>query len=94
MAAAVLSAGAPTKAASGNWPLSPSHFSDGNDRFEALLTGREGVYSSPRVQVDLGLEVGASRNSKEDVPYFNPKSDFSVLPMVNVNHVLYHRYET
>lgn len=74
--------------------LSPSHFSDGNDRFEALLTGREGIYSSPNVQVDLGLEVGASRNSKDDTVYFNPKSDLSVLPTVTVNHVLYHRYET
>ena len=37
------------------------------------------MYSAPGVQVDLGLEVGASHNSKnEDVPYFNPKSDFSV----------------
>ncbi|KAA0945259.1 MULTISPECIES: poly-beta-1,6 N-acetyl-D-glucosamine export porin PgaA [unclassified Pseudomonas] len=74
--------------------LSPSHFSDGNNRVEALLTGREGVYSSPGVQVDLGLEVGTSRNSKQGTPYFNPRSDFSVLPTVNVNHVLYHRYET
>ena len=74
--------------------LSPSHFSDGNDRFEALLSGREGLYSSPKVQVDLGLEVGASRNSKDDTIYFNPKSDFTVLPVININHVLYHRYET
>jgi biofilm PGA synthesis protein PgaA len=74
--------------------VSPSHFSDGNNRVEALLTGREGVYSAPNVQVDAGLEVGTSHNSKsEDVPYFNPKSDFSVMPTVNVNHVLYHRYE-
>ncbi|UVM50252.1 poly-beta-1,6 N-acetyl-D-glucosamine export porin PgaA [Pseudomonas sp. B21-015] len=79
------------------WKLavSPSHFSDGNNRVEAVLTGREGVYRAPRLQVDLGLEVGTSHNSKsDDVPYFNPKSDFSVLPTVNVNHVLYHRYET
>ena len=78
------------------WKLavSPSHFSDGNQRVEALLTGREGVYSSPHVQVDLGLEVGASHNTKEDVPYFNPEADFSVLPTVSVNHILYHRYET
>jgi biofilm PGA synthesis protein PgaA len=74
--------------------LSPSHFSDGNDRIETLLTGREGIYSSPGVQVDLGLEVSASHNSKADTVYFNPKSDFSVLPTVTVNHVLYHRYET
>jgi biofilm PGA synthesis protein PgaA len=75
--------------------VSPSHFSDGNNRVEALLTGREGVYSAPNVQVDAGLEVGTSHNSKsDDVPYFNPKSDLSVMPLVNVNHVLYHRYET
>ena len=47
------------------------------------------------MQIDLGLEVGASHNSlSEDVPYFNPKSDLSVLPMVSVNHMLYERYET
>ncbi|MGE7955758.1 poly-beta-1,6 N-acetyl-D-glucosamine export porin PgaA [Pseudomonas sp. NPDC089530] len=74
--------------------LSPSHFSDGNNRIEALLTGREGIYTTPHVQVDLGLEVGASHNTKEDTPYFNPKSDLTVLPMVNVNHVLYRHYET
>ena len=74
--------------------LSPSHFSDGNDRIETLLTGREGIYSSPGVQVDLGLEVSASHNSKADTVYFNPKSDFGALPTVTVNHVLYHRYET
>ena len=79
------------------WKLevTPSHFSDGNNRTEALLTGREGIYSTAHVQVDLGLEVSASHNSKsEDVPYFNPKSDFSLLPTLNVNHVLYRRYET
>ncbi|KAF1031219.1 MAG: Poly-beta-1,6-N-acetyl-D-glucosamine export protein [Pseudomonas sp.] len=74
--------------------LSPSHFSDGNNRVEALLTGREGLYSAPKVQVDLGLEVGTSRNTQQDTPYFNPRADFSVLPTVTVNHVLYHRYET
>ena len=78
------------------WKLavSPSHFSDGNNRVEALLTGREGVYSSPKVQVELGLEAGASRNSKTETIYFNPKSDFSVLPTVTVNHVLHQHYET
>lgn len=75
--------------------VSPSHFSDGNNRLETLLTGREGIYSAPRLQVELGLEVGASRNSgSNEVPYFNPKSDFSVMPTVSANHVLYRRYET
>ena len=74
--------------------LSPSRFSDGNRRLEALLSGREGVYRSPSVQVDLGLEVAASRNSLDNTPYFNPRSDFSVLPTVSINHLLYQHYET
>ncbi|NWD66567.1 poly-beta-1,6 N-acetyl-D-glucosamine export porin PgaA [Pseudomonas gingeri] len=75
--------------------VTPSHFSDGNNRTEALLTGREGIYTSSHLQVDLGLELSASHNSKnEDPPYFNPKSDFSVLPTLTVNQVLYRRYAT
>ncbi|CDF95667.1 MULTISPECIES: poly-beta-1,6 N-acetyl-D-glucosamine export porin PgaA [unclassified Pseudomonas] len=75
--------------------VSPSHFSDGNNRLETLLTGREGLYSTPRLQVELGLEVAASRNSgSNEVPYFNPKSDLGVMPTVTANHVLYRRYET
>ncbi|TWC21269.1 poly-N-acetylglucosamine porin [Pseudomonas sp. SJZ085] len=79
------------------WRLtfSPSHFSDGNNRLETLLTGREGLYSTPRLQVEMGLEVAASRNSgSNEVPYFNPKSDLGVMPTVTANHVLYRRYET
>lgn len=75
--------------------VSPSHFSDGNNRLEALLSGREGLYSAPRLQVELGLEVSASRNSGTDeVPYFNPKSDLGVMPTLTANHVLHRRYET
>lgn len=75
--------------------VSPSHFSDGNNRLETLLTGREGLYSTPRLQVEMGLEVAASRNSgSNEVPYFNPKSDLGVMPTVTANHVLYRRYET
>lgn len=75
--------------------VSPSHFSDGNNRLETLLTGREGLYSTPRLQVEMGLEIAASRNSgSNEVPYFNPKSDLGVMPTVTANHVLYRRYET
>ncbi|NUT89478.1 poly-beta-1,6 N-acetyl-D-glucosamine export porin PgaA [Pseudomonas corrugata] len=75
--------------------VSPSHFSDGNNRLETLLTGREGLYSTPRLQLELGLEVAASRNSgSNEVPYFNPKSDLGVMPTLTANHVLHRRYET
>lgn len=75
--------------------LSPSHFSDGNNRIEAGLLGRERVYTSPRLMADLLLDLSTSHNSKgNDVPYFNPRSDLTMVPSVKLTHVLYRRYET
>jgi len=74
--------------------LSPSRFSDGNQRQELLLQGRERLYTQPRYWIDGLLSVGASHNSREDAPYFNPKADFSVLPALQITHILHRRYET
>lgn len=74
--------------------FSPSRFSDGNTRLFALLSGRERVYTAPHLKADLNLAVAASRNSLEDVPYFNPKSDLEILPSVTLTHLLYRHYET
>ncbi|WP_276225391.1 poly-beta-1,6 N-acetyl-D-glucosamine export porin PgaA [Pseudomonas citronellolis] len=79
------------------WKLSatPQHFSDGNQRVGLVWTGKQQVYSQPYLKADLGLEVGASHNSKsDDVPYFNPKRDLSVLPTLDLDHILYRRYQT
>lgn len=75
--------------------VSPSRFSDGNNRIEAGLLGRERIYTSPRVMADLLLDLSTSHNSKgNDVPYFNPRSDLTMVPSVKLTHVLYRRYET
>jgi len=74
--------------------LAPARFSDGNDRLTVVLAGSERLYTSPHVKVDLGLELAASRNTRTDAPYFNPRRDFTFLPSVTVNHILYRRYET
>lgn len=74
--------------------LTPSRFSDGNNRLTAALTGSERLYTRPHLKVDLGLELSASRNTRTDAPYFNPRRDFTVLPSVTVSHVLHRRYET
>lgn len=74
--------------------VSPSRFSDGNNRVEMLVSGRERVYSGPRVAVDLHLDMSASRNTREDAPYFNPRSDFTVVPSVSLTHTLYRHYDT
>lgn len=78
------------------WTLAvtPSFFSDGNNRLEASLTGRQRLYTAPKVQVDALLSLAASHNTENDAPYFNPKSDLTALPALRITHTLYQRYET
>jgi biofilm PGA synthesis protein PgaA len=78
------------------WTLAvrPSFFSDGNNRLEAVLSGRQRLHATPTVQVDALLDLSASRNTADAAPYFNPKADLTVLPALRVTHALYQRYET
>lgn len=70
-----------------------SHFSDGNNRMEYGISGKERLYSKPYLTLDLLPSIGMSTNSKRDVPYYNPKRDFHVMPTLLADHVLYRRYE-
>src|SRR5690606_26662195 len=70
------------------------YFSDGNRRIEVEVSGRQRLYTTPRVRMDALLELSGSHNSADDAPYFNPKSDFTALPMLEVVHTLYQRYDT
>jgi len=74
--------------------VSPSRFSDGNHRTEVQVSGRERLYSAPHLWLDALLDMGASRNSLEGAPYYNPKSDVSVLPALRLSHILHRRYQT
>jgi biofilm PGA synthesis protein PgaA len=79
------------------WRLSANaaHFSDDNDRLGLVLEGRERLYSASTWQADLGLELSGAHNSGSvEVPYFNPESEFAVLPSVQFSHRLYRRYQT
>jgi len=71
----------------------PSFFSDGNNRLELGLNGRQRLYTSPKVQVDALLDLSASHNTADDAVYFNPKSDLTILPALQITHTLYQRYE-
>lgn len=73
--------------------LTPSFFSDGNNRLEADLSGRQRLYTSPNVQVDALLDLSASHNTADEAPYFNPKSDLTILPALQITHTLYQRYQ-
>lgn len=79
-----------------DWRFSfaPSRFSDGNTRLFALLSGRERLYTGAHLKADLHMNVAASKNSRDDAPYFNPKSDLEIMPSVTLTHLLYRHYET
>ncbi|CAM5218644.1 Poly-beta-1,6-N-acetyl-D-glucosamine export protein [Castellaniella defragrans] len=78
------------------WRLSftPSRFSDGNNRMELGLDGRVRLYTAPRFKVDGLLSLSASHNTRDDAPYFNPRSDLTVVPALQLTHTLYQRYDT
>ena len=48
------------------WTLSlaPSRFSDGNQRWELGLAGRERVYTAPHLKADLTLDLSTQRNNR------------------------------
>lgn len=77
------------------WSLtaSASRFTDGNKRFSLYLSGRERIYTSPHFKADALLGVYASRNTRREAPYYNPRSDYEIQPAVRLSHILYRRYE-
>lgn len=71
-----------------------SHFTDGNDRIEYGITGKERMWTTPRFTLDFTPGIGGSTNTREDVLYYNPKSDFAVVPGLTAEHILYRHYNT
>ncbi|WP_370679212.1 poly-beta-1,6 N-acetyl-D-glucosamine export porin PgaA [Comamonas sp. GB3 AK4-5] len=78
------------------WDISitPSRFSDGNQRIDVLLSGKERLLTFPRWFLDLGIEGYATRNKLNNVNYYSPQREYGVLPFLNWNHTIYQRYET
>lgn len=71
-----------------------SHFSDHNHRQEYTFQGKERLWQTPRITLDLQPGVAYSTNSKADRVYYSPKWDLSVAPTFAVNHVMYQHYDT
>jgi biofilm PGA synthesis protein PgaA len=70
------------------------HFSDGNNRMEYAVSGKERLLTTPRLTLDFTPSVGGSTNSMDSGPYYSPKNDLAVLPALSAEHVLYRKYET
>ncbi len=72
--------------------LDTMFFSDRNERYAGLVGYNQGLFVRKGWLSRLNLELEASHNTKRNVPYFNPRNDFtvSVTPMLQKTH--YQRY--
>ncbi|AIR03547.1 biofilm formation protein HmsH [Cedecea neteri] len=71
-----------------------SWFSDHNHRQEYTLQGKERLWQTARIALDLQPGVAYSTNSQTDTVYYSPKWDLSAAPTLVANHVMYQRYDT
>ncbi len=64
--------------------LSQMNFSDGNRRQVALLNYQQGLFVRNDWKMRVSLDLGLTRNSLQDAPYFNPSHDLtlSITPMI------------
>jgi poly-beta-1,6 N-acetyl-D-glucosamine export porin PgaA len=69
-------------------------FSDGNQRRIARFAWAERVVDRPHLDVTLRPELYASSNTRLDAPYFNPQSDRAAALAVDIEHVVWRRYDT
>ena len=68
-------------------------FSDGNRRTNWSLQGRQRVVTRPAYKLDLEAEIFASNSSQQNVVYFNPRHDTSVLVTASNEWRTYRRYD-
>lgn len=73
--------------------LEGMRFSDGNRRRSVEAGAATRVLTRPRLQVDAGASLYASRNSEGDRPYFNPSRDRAATLDLHAEHVIAQRYE-
>lgn len=71
-----------------------SRFSDHNRRQEYTLAGKERLWQTPTLTLDLEPGIAASKNSLRDTLYYNPARDLSVTAALSVDHEMYRHYDT
>ncbi|MEH0887980.1 poly-beta-1,6 N-acetyl-D-glucosamine export porin PgaA [Enterobacter sp. UNJFSC 003] len=71
-----------------------SDFSDRNRRQEYALTGKERLWQTPSLTLDLEPGLSASANSRRDTLYYNPERDLSATAALSADHQLYRYYDT
>ena len=74
-----------------SYNLSFSHliFSDGNDRDTALIGYEQGLWVKNDWKMRLFLNLYTSKNTRDDAPYFNPKSDWNLSATHMTEHTVW-----
>ncbi|CZY83390.1 poly-beta-1,6 N-acetyl-D-glucosamine export porin PgaA [Enterobacter hormaechei] len=71
-----------------------SRFSDHNRRQEYTLSGKERLWQTPTLTLELEPGIAASKNSLRNTLYYNPARDLSVTAALSVDHEMYRHYDT
>ena len=68
-------------------------FTDGNQRENASAQLRQRALTTPHVKIDARYELGASRNSLDGAPYFNPSRDAIGMAGLSLDWLTWRHYE-
>lgn len=71
-----------------------STFSDHNRRQEYTLTGKEHLWQTPTLTLELTPGISVSANSRRNTLYYNPEWELSTTAALSVNHQMYRHYDT
>ncbi len=71
-----------------------SRFTDRNRRQEYTLSGKERLWQTPWLTLDLQPGLSASADSRTDTAYYSPARDLAATAALAVDHTLYQRYDT
>lgn len=71
-----------------------SRFSYHNRRQEYTLSGKERLWQTPTLTLELEPGIAASKNSLRNTLYYNPARDLSVTAALSVDHEMYRHYDT
>lgn len=87
-------AGIKTNAVSTSLTPLPATFPTITAAGEFALTGKERLWQTPTLTLDLEPGISASTNTLRDTLYYNPERDLSVTAALSVDHQMYRHYDT
>lgn len=69
------------------------HMSDGNTRENLQVAWDRRMYTQPHYKANVRIDASASRNSRDNTVYFNPKSDVAIGATLRQDWLTWRRYD-